>query len=169
MVHVASIGLGGRSVLALLSPRIIAAIVNANRSHSVTPCFPLLCSEKQASFPSYGTTSGQHFFKFCRLFRWLWCFPFACCESGPHHGARRPSSNASPLLFHYRPIIIALATDPPVFSTTPWWGTVERWQFASPFAKNLGSACADAPRYLEHSGRTAAIPILALSCLDSAR
>ena len=74
----------------------------------------------------------------------------------PHHGARRPSSNASPLLFHYRPIIIALATDPPVFSTTPWQGTVERWQFASPFAKNLGSACADAPRYLEHCGRTAA-------------
>jgi len=128
----------------------------ANRSHPVTPCFPLLCSEKQAIFPFCGTTSGQHFFKFCRLFRWLWCFPFACCESGPHHGARRPSSNASPLLFHYRPIIIALATDPPVFSTTPWQGTVERWQFASPFAKNLGSACADAPRYLEHCGRTAA-------------
>jgi hypothetical protein len=40
-----------------------------------------------------------------------------CCECGPHHGARRPSSNASPLLSHYRPIIIALATDPPVFST----------------------------------------------------
>jgi hypothetical protein len=48
----------------------------ANRSHPVTPCFPLLCSEKQAIFPFCGTTSGQHFFKFCRLFRWLWCFSF---------------------------------------------------------------------------------------------
>src|SRR5580704_4580424 len=49
----------------------------ANWSHPVTPCFPLLCSEKHAIFPSCGTTSGQHFFKFCRLFRWLWCFLFA--------------------------------------------------------------------------------------------
>jgi hypothetical protein len=49
----------------------------ANWSHPVTPCFPLLCSEKWANFPSCRTTSGQHFFKFCRLFRWLWCFPFA--------------------------------------------------------------------------------------------
>jgi hypothetical protein len=50
---------------------------SANWSHPVTPCFPLLCSENQAIFPFCGTTSGQHFFKFCRLFRWLWCFPFA--------------------------------------------------------------------------------------------
>ena len=49
----------------------------ANWSPPVTPCFPLLCLEKQAIFPFCGTTSGQHFFKFCRLFRWLWCFPFA--------------------------------------------------------------------------------------------
>src|ERR1700747_386759 len=48
----------------------------ANRSHPVTPCFPLLCSAKQGIFPSFRTTSGQHFFKFCRLFRWLWSFPF---------------------------------------------------------------------------------------------
>ena len=47
----------------------------ANRSPPVTPCFPLLFSEKQPIFPSCGTTSGQHFFKFCRLFRWLWSFP----------------------------------------------------------------------------------------------
>ena len=44
---------------------------------ALAPCFPLLCSEKQAIFLSFGTTSGQHFFKFCRLFRWLWCFHFA--------------------------------------------------------------------------------------------
>ena len=58
-----------------------------------------------------------------------------CCDSGPHHGARRPSSDASPLLFHYGAIIVALAADPPVFSATPWRGTVERRQFASTFAK----------------------------------
>jgi len=32
-------------------------------------------------------------------------------------------------------IIVALAADPPVFSATPWRGTVERRQFASTFAK----------------------------------
>jgi len=85
-----------------------------------------------------------------------------CCDRGPHHGARRPSSKASPLLFHYRPIIIALAAGLPVFSATHWGGTVERRQFASPFAKNLGSACADAPCDLEHCGRTAATPVLLL-------
>ena len=61
----------------------------ANWSHPVTPCFPLLCSEKQAIFPFCGTTSGQHFFKFCRLFRWLWCFSFdarTCDHSAPKQG-----------------------------------------------------------------------------------
>src|ERR1700730_2039900 len=39
------------------------------------------------------------------------------------------------LLFHYRPIIVALAAVPPVFSATPWRGTAA---ICSPFAKNLG-------------------------------
>jgi hypothetical protein len=49
----------------------------ANPSRPVTPCFPLLCLEKQAVFPSRGMSSGQYFFKFCRLFRRLWSFPSA--------------------------------------------------------------------------------------------
>jgi hypothetical protein len=43
----------------------------------------------------------------------------------------------SPLLFHYGAIIVAMAAGPPVFSATPWRGTVERRQFASTVAKNL--------------------------------
>ena len=48
----------------------------ANRSPPVTPCFPLLFSEKRPIFPSCGTTSGQDFFKFLSSFPLVMVFPF---------------------------------------------------------------------------------------------
>src|SRR5580704_5733297 len=47
----------------------------------ISPCYSLFSPvmfEKSGNFPFlWNDLPVNIFFKFCRLFRWLWCFPFA--------------------------------------------------------------------------------------------
>ena len=60
----------------------------ANRSHPVTPCFPLLCSEKQAIFPSCWIDLRSTFFQVLSTFPLVMVFSLRC-KNCDHSSAKQ--------------------------------------------------------------------------------